>query len=496
MKKALLILLVLGLTTLTANSAALDTGTWYQYNGYSTAHSFSVLFPPTWKALTFGNDSQSFAPEAMNDGFVFSIKEFEGKTYYQAMTSFAASGMSLQSVEDIVIQNGADILAKRATYLNLDNAEEMSLTFIKRGSLIISLTDPVEGEYKDIMSGIYGSFSFKDKWHQYIDYGENYTFSFPSNLEITNLSNGVKLSDPIQFDAPVFSVLKYADTPLADAPKAAEGYNENFIEKRDIVFHGLSPVVGATYEDLDQNKQFSRIFVEYAGNSYGITDINIENNFPHLNYYDDYIVEILESFEFFDVDVPLATYANFPDVRDGHLNAIAINSLTKSKVIAGYPDGTFKPDGEINRAELTKMIVATKLTPNVADYNECFSDVHKEWFAPFICYAEEKGWVEGYPDGKFRPEQNINRVEALKIILGVIFSEIPENGTLNDTSVADIGQGEWYEKYFILADNKDLLDKQHITTEGSKYFYYPGENITRKEVAETIYRASKSLLLP
>ena len=83
----------------------------------------------------------------------------------------------------------------------------------------------------------------------------------------------------------------------------------------------------------------------------------------------------------------------------------------------GFKNWYLSPDGEINRAELTKMVVAAIIQPDEKTFNNCFSDVEDQWFAPYICYAKDKGWVAGYDDGNFKPESQITRVEAMKIIL-------------------------------------------------------------------------------
>lgn len=496
MKRLGLLLTIFTLLTLTAFSAPIDKTTWYKYNGYATAHSFSVLFPPTWKARTFGNDLQSFAPSDEKELTYFSIQEFEGYTYSKAINSYKDANTSLISQEDVILSFGGDLVGKVATYNDAISGTEFKVTFIKRGSLIVALTNPAENEFKDLVTGIYESFTFTDNWHQYIDYGDKYTFIFPSSLEINTVSGGVKVVDPLQFSSEIFKVLKYQDVSLASAPQESELTNENFLEKTDIAFHGITPAISATFENISQKKKFSRIFIEKNGSSFGMTNTNIEENYPHLNYYDAHIIEMLESFEFFNVEGDFYSYVYFPDVRDNHSNAKSINALTKSKVINGYPDGTFKPDGEINRAELTKMIVGTKMIPSVEDYNNCFDDVSDQWFAPYVCYAKEQNWVMGYGDGTFKPEQNINRVEAIKIVLEVLFSNLPENEILKDTSVLDVTSGEWYERYYNFADNRDLLDMQHATAVASGFYYHPEQNMTRKEVAEMIYRSSTKLLLP
>lgn len=109
----------------------------------------------------------------------------------------------------------------------------------------------------------------------------------------------------------------------------------------------------------------------------------------------------------------------FSDHED-HKYQEAIEYLFEEGIISGYPDGTFKPDKTINRAELLKIIVESNYDLN--DYESfedisCFPDVTGNlWFSKYVCFAKTRGIIEGYPDGTFKPEQEINLIESLKIM--------------------------------------------------------------------------------
>ncbi len=202
--------------------------------------------------------------------------------------------------------------------------------------------------------------------------------------------------------------------------------------------------------------------------------------------------EIRESFEFFDIPV-YSTYPfkHFIDVRDNHPNAAAINELVDRGIIGGYEDGTFRPDDPVNRAELIKMIfppiLEIVISPRI--FRNCFVDARGEWFESQVCFAKAMGWIDGYSDGTFRPEEKVNRAEGLKIILEATKGrKISPHETLKNDNVEDISEDSWYAKYFIHADNRELLDKQHVSWDEEKYRYYPSEKISRKEVAEMIFR--------
>lgn len=185
----------------------------------------------------------------------------------------------------------------------------------------------------------------------------------------------------------------------------------------------------------------------------------------------------------------------FPDVSTEHINHTAIAWLSKEGIIQGYPDGTFKPDNPINRAELLKIIVMMKAAVD-SNYQNCFPDVTDEWYAKYVCYALEKEWIKGYPDGFFKPSNNVNRVEAIKIILNALIphDEWPELTTIEKSYLlpADFDPVAWYIDYARIALVKDYVDRSHTTPNQDRNInYYPGGDMTRKEVAEMIYRIKK-----
>ena len=94
----------------------------------------------------------------------------------------------------------------------------------------------------------------------------------------------------------------------------------------------------------------------------------------------------------------------------------AISTLSNMGIIDGYADGSFRPDAPITRAEFTKIAVSFF---EYADYvyENTFTDVRSgSWYTQFIAAAVEIGLIEGYPDGTFRPDNYITRAEACTIV--------------------------------------------------------------------------------
>jgi len=176
-----------------------------------------------------------------------------------------------------------------------------------------------------------------------------------------------------------------------------------------------------------------------------------------------------------------AQAASLSDIA-GSKNQEAIEDLYSQGIISGYSDGSFKPKNTVNRAELAKILVgASGATPTVDTYHDCFSDVTTEWFAPYVCYAKEQGWVSGYPDGSFRPEQTVSKVEAIKMVITSQGYTVT-TGTEAD-AFQDVDTSAWYAPYIQTALEKGLLEEEGLTS------LKPTAGMTRENISENIYRA-------
>ncbi len=165
--------------------------------------------------------------------------------------------------------------------------------------------------------------------------------------------------------------------------------------------------------------------------------------------------------------------------------AQAISYLKDGDIISGYDDGSFRPDNPLNRAELLKILVEAKGdSPNPAAHKNCFPDVKTDWYAKYVCYALDKGWVNGYPDGNFKPENYVNKAEATKMLMntfGLYQWRSETAGGFDGFPYYDVKVGEWYMQYIGQAKEIGLLEE----TDG---YFNPGDNITRGQISENIYR--------
>jgi hypothetical protein len=98
----------------------------------------------------------------------------------------------------------------------------------------------------------------------------------------------------------------------------------------------------------------------------------------------------------------------------------AVASMTALGLVNGYPDGTFRPNATITRAELTKMVKAfadyTHLEQRDKGIAVTLSDVGGHWASDYIIHGARVGWISGYPDSTFRPDAAINRAEFVALL--------------------------------------------------------------------------------
>lgn len=101
----------------------------------------------------------------------------------------------------------------------------------------------------------------------------------------------------------------------------------------------------------------------------------------------------------------------------GHLFEYEVKKLVEANVIKGFPDGTFKPEGLVTRADIAIMIVLGKKLALEKPAVSPFKDVPTTHYAyGHIAAAQKAGYLKGYPDGTFRPSGNVNRAELAAIL--------------------------------------------------------------------------------
>lgn len=178
--------------------------------------------------------------------------------------------------------------------------------------------------------------------------------------------------------------------------------------------------------------------------------------------------------------------APFDDVPLDSKYVDTIAFLKDFGVVKGYDNGTFQPDQSLTRAEFLKIIIlgmgmALEDVPKAT--SAPFSDVQMtDWFVDYVAYGAENGYLQGYPDGTFRPNDPINKVEALKILGELVGWDLDSvDVTTVYSPYSDVDFTQWYGKYVAYAIDHNLLDDDGTTLNVAT-------PITRGQMTEYMYR--------
>lgn len=191
----------------------------------------------------------------------------------------------------------------------------------------------------------------------------------------------------------------------------------------------------------------------------------------------------------------------FTDIDENHPYLPAIRYLKQNGVINGYPDGSFKPKQEVNRAEALKFLTLSEkilgqgtasedaellfLDEAASEGVENFdlTDVPEDsWYFRYVKQAFKNEIIKGYGDRTFRPANTVNLAEAVKMLLETNKVALPPAEEITENPFKDAYMNEWYAPYILYAKEKYIL----IADMDLKV--RPEKDITRQEMANLIYR--------
>jgi uncharacterized protein YkwD len=160
----------------------------------------------------------------------------------------------------------------------------------------------------------------------------------------------------------------------------------------------------------------------------------------------------------------------YTDVTDSHPYVTAIYSFSTKGFVKGYDGDLFRPSKRINRAEFLKiLLVSSAKEVSASVTGKCFTDVSSDaWYAPYVCYAKEQGYVKGYEGGVFKPGNFLTVSEAVVLTAKVLGKELPEN-------TGD----KWYSSALRVIGDENALPET---------FHYVNQPVTRGDVVEMLWR--------
>ena len=136
--------------------------------------------------------------------------------------------------------------------------------------------------------------------------------------------------------------------------------------------------------------------------------------------------------------------SGYSDVKAGDWFNNAVSTLSNAGIIAGYEDGSFRPNGYITRAEFAT--IAARFFDVTYNGKDLFPDISGHWAKDYINQAANKGFVNGYEDGTFKPDRNITRAEAVTLVNRTLDRHPDKNHFTKDMLAwpDNMDQTKWY----------------------------------------------------
>ncbi len=177
-----------------------------------------------------------------------------------------------------------------------------------------------------------------------------------------------------------------------------------------------------------------------------------------------------------------ATSLNLRDVPVGDPDRAAILFLNAHDVVYGYSDGTFHPDANVSRAEIIKIVLEAAGDGQIALAGASASAVvytdvpATHTLAPYILLAASRGSISGYGDGSFRPDAQVTRAEAAKIVANVLGAPAATGSPYTDIGGSSL---------------KPFIERLHAVNwfQPAAPLFNPNIPATRREIARMTYRA-------
>lgn len=174
----------------------------------------------------------------------------------------------------------------------------------------------------------------------------------------------------------------------------------------------------------------------------------------------------------------------FLDVPASSPYYVAIESLVQRGVLQGYVDNTFKPQQTVNRAEALKMILAGGgVAIKKGLYSTGFPDVPLDaWYAGYVMEGSLRGIIQGNPDGTFAGERTVNKAEFLKMVTQAFEVDLSQHQGGSENIAADVAPEDWFFPYLSYGKTVGLT---YPTINDN---LEPGKLLTRGESAQIIYK--------
>jgi S-layer homology domain len=183
-------------------------------------------------------------------------------------------------------------------------------------------------------------------------------------------------------------------------------------------------------------------------------------------------------------DLRLVRLVSFDDVPTGYWAKQPIENTGTVGLVNGYPDGTFRPDRALTRAELATLLVRARgiKLPN-RQARKVFKDVKPTfWAAKYIEVARREGLVKGYPDKTYRPNNKITKAEGIAVLAR--FENLKVAAEIFEKPYWDVSARHWAAKYIQAAKEAGML--KYV----KRNYLYPKRDLPRAESVEMLSKTT------
>lgn len=185
---------------------------------------------------------------------------------------------------------------------------------------------------------------------------------------------------------------------------------------------------------------------------------------------------------------------SFSDTGE-HWADTVITFMADKGIVQGNPDGTFDPDGNLNRAEAAALLWRVLMRDTATVSSNPFSDVDMNaWYAPYVSGLLDLGLVAGNPDGTYQPAEEINRAEFLQLAMNVYLYQNPSldiSTVAMTTAYQDLDSSAWYAQVVSAATSWGFVEGSAC---GTKTCFKADNEITRAEATTILYNMFASSL--
>ncbi|WP_432663281.1 S-layer homology domain-containing protein [Wukongibacter baidiensis] len=163
----------------------------------------------------------------------------------------------------------------------------------------------------------------------------------------------------------------------------------------------------------------------------------------------------------------------FKDLSESDYGYDEIVTLVNKNVVSGYPDGSFKPNNEVKRSEFAKFLIyGLGMQDEISITTNEFNDLEGHWANKIVALAVKNEYIKGIDNGKFAPEDKITGAQVATML-------VRAKGLENEAK--EIQGEKWYEGYVEIAEKYNMLYDN----------FDPNSNATRAQCAVSISKLSK-----